>query len=165
LFNISAENFAGNGLEVLGGSVAVEDSTFRLNGTNGIAIDSGQQAYVHNVTFTKNGNGFFLGNGTAVVADSSATGNGGHGFQVGYPSTPASGGALTLIRDQSVFNGIGLLTDTPISSIGLTDCVIASNVTNSYQIVSGGTIGGTNPGSNVIVGDGVGTLGTPAPLQ
>jgi parallel beta helix pectate lyase-like protein len=164
LYNITAENFTENGLEVMAGSVTVEDSTFRLNGYNGIAIDSGQQAYVHNVKLTRNSTGFLLGGGTAVVVDSSAVGNPGNGFQVGYPSTPASGGQLTLIRDQSVYNGIGLITNTPISGVGLVDCLITGNSTHSFQIVAG-AIGGTSPGSNAIIGGGVGSLSTPPTLQ
>jgi hypothetical protein len=165
LNNMSADGFTENGLEVAGGSVYVEGSAFNLNGFNGIALDSGQTAYVHNTTLAKNGDaGFLLGSGTAVIVDSSARANP-HGFQVGYPATPGSGGKLDLIRDESVFNTIGLITNSALSAIRLSYCIIAENGTNSFQIVAGGTITGTNPGSNVIVGTGVGTLGTPTSLQ
>lgn len=165
LYNITSENFTENGLEVLAGNVAVEDSSFRLNGFNGIAIDSGQNAYVHNTTLNNNGTGLVVGNGSAAVVDSSAKYNSGNGFQAGYSFASMSGGGLGLVRVESVYNGVGLQTNTATSRMGLISCLISANRVNSFQIVSGGSILGSNPGTNIIVGASVGTLGTPTPLQ
>jgi len=164
LNDITVESFTENGLEVFGGNVAVENSTFNSNGGNGIAVDSSAGAFVHNTTFTGNGAaGFLLGSGTAILVNCSAKGSG-SGFQVGYPTVPSSGGPLYLVNSESFYNNVGLLTNTSISVIRLSYSVVAQNFTDAYKITDG-AIQGTNPGTNVIIGAGSGTLGTAVTLQ
>ena len=75
-----------------------------------------------------------------------------------------SGGPLYLVNNESFYNNLGRLTSTSASVIRLSYSLVAQNFTDACKITDG-TIQGTNPGTNVIIGTDVGTLGTAITLQ
>ena len=83
----------------------------------------------------------------------------------GYAPTPSSGGTLELIRDQASFNNAGVIAPTATSVVRMSYSVLTKNTSDAFQALSGGTITGTNPGTNLIEGATIGSLGAASGLQ
>jgi hypothetical protein len=159
LYNLTAEDFANDGVEMASaGNLAIYNSRFTDN-QNGLAVlNSSVNAYVHHTSFDHNGNaGVYVPQGVAAAEGASAHFNG-TGFE-------ASGGTLVLARDRTALNSTGV-SAVGASAVGrFASCSVALNTLYSYSASSGGTLAGTNPGSNVLPGAGSGSLGSPTVLH
>ena len=115
---------------------------------DGLSVSgSSASAYVHDTSLSGNGNyGVIVDAGQVIVADSSADSN-----WIGF----ASFGTLTLMNTRASTNSTGLLA---AGALYFTNCLIVNNTT-AYDVLSGGTIAGTTPGTNVIA-PGQGNAGT-----
>ncbi len=136
------------------GNLAIHDSHFSDNGGTGVIIETSGYAYVKNSAADHNTWGFYQTAGNAVIEDSTSQNN-----SIGFVE---EGGTLSLNRFVSVQNVHGI--DIGSGSIQLAYCTIAQN---SYYAIdmSGGTVTGSNPGTNLVTGTIVGTLGTAATLK
>ena len=125
---------------------------------NGLVVNApAAQVFVDNTDFDHNStSGAIAFAGKLTVADSSSHYNGA-GFT-------AAGGLVALFNDRAIFNGTGLVANG--SRLDFANCLISFNG-SAYQIISGGTMAGTNPGTNLITaGQGTsGTLSTATALQ
>jgi len=161
LYNVTIENFTNDGVNFGSASshLDIYDSRLNDNGGNGLELPStGQQAYVHNTSFDHNGGSGVLlsGGGSATVADSSADGNG-SGFTV-------LEGNLALVGDRAMFNATGLIVSGASSALTFAYCLVTQNA-SPFNITSGGTLAGTNPGTNLVTGSGTGTPATAKSLM
>ena len=162
LYNLTIENFTGDGIN-LGSSNAhldLYDSRINDNIVNGLELSStiGQQAYVQNTSFDHNGSSGVLlsAGGSVTIVDSSADRNG-YGFTV-------VNGNLTLVGDRVMFNTTGLFLVSAAASVNIAYCLVTQNTT-PFDIESGGSLAGTNPGTNLVTGTGIGTPATPKNLM
>ena len=146
LYNMLIENFTSYGVNMIfSGSLAVYGSEMNDNAAGGInlgGLANPVVAYVSGSSFDNNAIGVGVGlNSSATVADSSALNSSTAGFL-------AVKGQLTLINSRSEFNGSGMVSeDSGVLYFG--NCLITNN-SFAYQIASGGTMAGTNPGTSFI---------------
>jgi hypothetical protein len=159
LYNMLIENFTKNGVEFeVNGKLQISGSWINNNaGTAGLlVVNAAASPYVQGTSFSGNTNGVIVGSGQVTVADSSAEYNG-TGF--------GANGTLTLINDRAVLNDTGLEA-FPGGTLYFANCLIANN-DFSYQIVTGSTMSGTNPGTSFITPGQMtsGTLSSPIVLQ
>ena len=160
LYNILIENFTNIGLDMeTGGNLEVYGSEMNDNLMSAVFLAGTSVGYIAGSSFNHNGEGVGAAEGgKATVVDSSALYNVGGGFIT-------FAGQMTLVNSRSAFNGSGMQSGGG-GTFYFVNCIITNN-SLAYLIVSGGTMAGTNPGSNFIEpGQGTtGTLSTPVALQ
>ena len=157
LYNVIVENFSFVGIwfKASSGSLAIYDSHVSGNGNAGLGLSTGS-VYVKNTIFDYNEYGFAQVGGNVVVEDSAAVGNSVAGFDNG-------GGSLSLVRDEAVWNGVGI-----VNRVGGSTQFAYSNISQNtnYAInVMGGTISGSNLGTSVVSGTVSGSLSTAVNLR
>jgi len=160
LYGMLIENFVNTGVFFdASGNLAVYDSKITDCVFDGLLLDNDTaQAYVENSAFDNNQNaGAESLRGAMTIADSSAYYN-----AIGFY---ADDGTVTLYNDSASFNATGLQAVLG-GVLYFADCVVSGNTTD-YNIASGGSITGSNPGTTLITpGQGAtGTLSTAIALQ
>ena len=163
LYDMLIENFGANGVDFeASGELAVYGSAFNDNDNAGLQINGGGgtffvAVYVQDSSFDHNGFGVEDLFGRVTVANSSAQYNN-TGFLV-------EGGNLTLSNDRAIFNSTALSV-VPSAALYFENCLISNNGT-AYNIVTGGTLAGSNPGTSLSApGQSTsGTLSTAIALQ
>jgi Right handed beta helix region len=160
LYKMQIQNFAQNGVIFdTGGNLAIYDSKLTDCVNDGLMVNNrSAQAYVHNTVFDNNQNaGVESVGGGVVIADSSAHYNG-----IGFY---ANDGTVALYNDRSSLNATGLGAITG-GVLYFADCLVSDNTT-AYNITTGGTITGSNPGTTLLtVGQGTsGALSSAIVLQ
>jgi len=161
LYDMLVENFMGIGVDLeVPGSMAVYGLASNDNGGFGLRVANSMAiAYVERSSFDHNGTaGAAVASGQLTVVDS-ASSNNGNGFRV-FGSTAT----MTLFNDRAQFNlAAGLFVFQ--GAMYFSNCFISNN-TMSYNLSSGGTLTGTNPGTNFIAPGqtSMGALSTAIPL-
>jgi hypothetical protein len=143
LYDVQIQGFTSDGVDfaAAGGDLAIYDSKINDCGHDGLLLQAaGARAYVHNTGFDNNDfAGADSAQGLLTLADSYA-----HSNYIGFY---ADGGRVELYGDHAVFNVVGLVATS--GSLYFADCLIADN-TDSYVIVTPGTISGSTPGTTLI---------------
>ena len=159
LYDMLIENFQSHGVDFgVVGKLAVYGSIFNDNANAGIEVNNASAfAYVHGSSFDHNFIAVAVGAGSATVADSDAENS--------FGAFHAFAGTLTLVNDRAISNGTALIVESG-ATLYFAGCLIANNGT-AYNIVSGGTMSGTSPGTSLIAPGQTltGTLGTAIVLQ
>ena len=150
LYNMLIENFEIGVDFGVKGSLEISGSSLNANRQAGLFVSGPASVSVNNTSFSNSDAGVEVTAGRATVADSSAEYNG-HGFL-------ASGGTLTLVNDRAIFNTTSGLETDQVGALYFANCLIANN-TMAYNVASGSTMAGTNPGSSLIT-PGQSTTGT-----
>ncbi len=156
LYNVTAESFFnyGVGFAANSGNLAIHDSHFVDNRLVGVLINTAGNVYIKDSLTDRNGAGFEVDAGNVVIEGSAAHSNG-----VGF----VNWSSLSLIRDVAAQNVDGIEAEG--GNAQLTYCNIAQNAIAAI-LLGGGTVTGSNPGTNIV--DGAisgGALGTAATLK
>jgi hypothetical protein len=161
LYNMTIANFANDGVkfDATDGDLNVYSSNLNNNSNDGLVLDAtGSRAYIDGSSFDGNATaGADSGTGKLTINNSSAHYNG-----IGFY---AHGGTVTLNNSRVVFNATGL----EVSAAGkmhFANCLISDN-TKSYDVVTGGLLSGSSPGTTLIAPGQTthGSLGAATTLQ
>jgi hypothetical protein len=144
LNNLTIQNFTLNGIEFqsAGGEMSLYNSSLLNNGHDGIQINAaGAHAYVEGSAFDRNG---FAGGDSALgkltISDSNA-----HYNDIGFY---ADNGSVTLFNSRAIFNTVGFKVNAS-GSMHFANCLLSDNV-KSWDIVAGGVLSGSNPGTTLV---------------
>jgi hypothetical protein len=144
LINMQIQNFTTNGVEFKSADsdMNVYSSNFLNNGNDGIRIDAaGAKAWVVGSSFDSNTNaGADSGLGKMSIADSNA-----HNNAVGFF---ANGGSITLYNTRAIFNTTGFKVSAT-GHLRFANCLLSDN-TAAWDVVTGGVLSGSNPGTTLI---------------
>ena len=152
LYNMLIENFTNIGVDFeVTGQMAIYGSTINDNAFAGLLVANGTaNVYVHDTAFDHNtGVAVEVDSGQVTIADSSAEYNG-----TGFLS---QGSLLTLVNDRAIFNAVAMHV-LSAGTLYFGNCLFANNAF-AYEVVSGSTLAGTNPGTSIIA-PGQSTSGT-----
>jgi hypothetical protein len=152
LYNVTAENFANDGIEFdATGMLAVYNSRLTDNHYGLAVLNGAAEAFLHHTSLDHNSvAGVWAPFGVAAVSDSSAHYNGA-GFDSG-------GGTLVVARSRAALNGTGLQASGAAANLSFSYCSATQNTLSAYNVGSGGSASGTNPGTTAITGHNTGPL-------
>jgi len=159
LYRLIAEAFTNDGVEL---AAPANLAMYRARLTDnqvGLAIEnSSARAFAHDTTFDHNSVAGVFTVGQAMVISGSSAHYNGSAFN-------PQGGNIVLAGNQAFSNNIGINVTSISAVVQFASCSIAENSLSAYSVLSGSTVSGTSPGTNVVIGSTAGTLSPATNLQ
>lgn len=171
---ITGYSFGGLQFTAPGGTLFMNDDDVRECGISAVLVQSSgspARADIRDSSFVGNFDGVAAGvGGVVAVMDSVAMDN----SNTGFLATSSAGGVadMTLSHVQAVSNGVGLQAFTfnggGTATLHVSDSVVTQNTTGVAATLTGSTVIGSSPGTNLVAGnttDGIASFGTATTLQ